>query len=208
MKSKHLTSPDCLPPRRVKLLFPDPFLDSADLAARWEPENGPIRGQYSGHVTIVDQSEFSIQVTWSITSLATTEFILMESPRPLTWGKFRKCCWVFAPLIDNSSHNNMLLLLTDAWLVTDHPYCCCCCCCAVALGAFQLYQSHNSMSKVQVRIPLITNRRKDRRTDILTPWAPNGAKNHLGCTPVLKPKSSCMNCTKVLSMDSFCSWAI
>ena len=27
-------------------------------------------------------------------------------------------------------------------------------------------------------------------------------------TPVLKPKSDCMNCTKVLSMDSFCSWAI
>ena len=154
MTSKHLSSPDCLPPRRVKLLFPDPFLDSADLAARWEPENGPIRGQYSGHVTIVDQSEFSIQVTWSITSLATTEFILMESPRPLTWGKLRNCCWVFAPLRDNSSHNNMLLLLTDAWLVTDHPHCCCC---AVALGAYQLTKAKFHVQSPNLNYTVPTN---------------------------------------------------
>ena len=29
-----------------------------------------------------------------------------------------------------------------------------------------------------------------------------------GITPVLEPKSGCMNCAKVLSIDSFCYWAI
>ena len=74
------------------------MVTSTLLSSLYTFSEGPIRADYSGHVISLDQSEESIQITWSVK-------VQSEASVQVTWSVWTNQRSVFSPFLQSSLNN-------------------------------------------------------------------------------------------------------